>query len=118
MAGLGHDVMARESSIPDVARITAEERPDVAIVIVHEGSTKALQLIDLIVHEAAWPRDRGARRAGRDVHQRGRQARHLRLHRRRWVISQGSTCQCARGRRAGPNPSREWAGSTWQVLVA
>jgi response regulator NasT len=55
IAGLGHDVIARESSLPDVARITATERPDVAVVIVHEGTEKALQLIDRIVHEAACP---------------------------------------------------------------
>jgi AmiR/NasT family two-component response regulator len=55
VAGLGHDVIARESSLPDVARITATERPDVAVVIVHEGNAKALQLIDRIVHEAACP---------------------------------------------------------------
>jgi hypothetical protein len=46
VAGLGHDVIARESSLPDVARITAAERPDVALVIVHEGTAKALRLID------------------------------------------------------------------------
>jgi AmiR/NasT family two-component response regulator len=55
VAGLGHDVIARESSLPDVALITATERPDVAIVIVHEGTEKALQLIDRIVHEATCP---------------------------------------------------------------
>lgn len=55
VAGLGHDVIARESSLPDVARITATERPDVAVVIVHEASAKALQLIDRIVHEASCP---------------------------------------------------------------
>jgi AmiR/NasT family two-component response regulator len=55
VAGLGHDVIARESSLPDVAHITAKERPDVALVIVHEGTSKALQLIDRIVHEAACP---------------------------------------------------------------
>lgn len=55
VAELGHDVIARESSLPDIARITATERPDVAVVIVHEGTTKALQLIDRIVHEAACP---------------------------------------------------------------
>ena len=55
VAGLGHDVIARESSLPDVARITVTERPDVAMVIVHEGTAKALQLIDRIVHEAACP---------------------------------------------------------------
>jgi AmiR/NasT family two-component response regulator len=52
---LGHDVIARESSLPDVARITAAERPGVALVIVHEATAKALQLIDRIVHEAACP---------------------------------------------------------------
>jgi AmiR/NasT family two-component response regulator len=55
VAELGHDVIARESSLPDVARITATERPDVAVVIVHEGTPRALQLIDRIVHEAACP---------------------------------------------------------------
>lgn len=55
VAGLGHDVIARESSLPDVARITAAEHPDVALVIVHEGTAKALQLIDRIVHEATCP---------------------------------------------------------------
>lgn len=55
VAQLGHDVIARESSLPDVARITATERPDVAVVIVHEGTAKALQLIDQIVHEATCP---------------------------------------------------------------
>jgi hypothetical protein len=37
VAELGHDVIARESSLPEVARITATERPDVALVVVHEG---------------------------------------------------------------------------------
>lgn len=55
VVALGHDVIARESSLPDVARLTATERPDVAVVIVHEGNTKALALIDQIVHEAACP---------------------------------------------------------------
>ena len=55
VAELGHDVIAKESSLPDVARITATERPDVAVVIVHEGTANALELIDRIVHEAACP---------------------------------------------------------------
>lgn len=55
VADLGHDVVARESSLPDVGRITAVERPDVAFVIVDEGTTKALELIDRIVHEATCP---------------------------------------------------------------
>jgi response regulator NasT len=52
---LGHDVIARESSLPEVARITSTERPDVALVIVHEGNTKGLEMIDRIVHEATCP---------------------------------------------------------------
>jgi len=55
VARLGHDVIARESSLPDVARITAIERPDVALVIVHEATAKALQLIDRIVHDEIGP---------------------------------------------------------------
>jgi response regulator NasT len=55
VAALGHEVIARESSLPDVAQITAIERPDVAMVIVREGTAKALELIDRIVHEAACP---------------------------------------------------------------
>ena len=55
VAELGHDVIARESSLLDVARVTAAEHPDVAIVIVHDESPKALELIDRIVHEATCP---------------------------------------------------------------
>lgn len=55
VADLGHEVIARESSLYDVAQITAAEHPDVAVVIVHEGTTKALALIDRIVHEATCP---------------------------------------------------------------
>ena len=55
VAELGHDVIARESSLLDVARMTAAEHPDVAMVIVHEEGPKALDVIDRIVHEAACP---------------------------------------------------------------
>ena len=55
VAGLGHEVIARESSLPDVAAITVSEQPDVALVIVHEGTDQALHLIDRIVHEAVCP---------------------------------------------------------------
>jgi len=55
VAEMGHDVIARESSLPEVARITATEHPDVALVIVHEGNTKGLEMIDRIVHEATCP---------------------------------------------------------------
>ncbi|HEX6580963.1 MAG TPA: ANTAR domain-containing protein [Actinomycetota bacterium] len=55
VAGLGHDVIARESSLPEVGRITATENPDVALVIVHEGNSKGLEMIDRLVHEATCP---------------------------------------------------------------
>lgn len=55
VAGLGHAVIAQESRLQDVPRITAIERPDVALVIVHEGTSSALEMIDRIVHEAACP---------------------------------------------------------------
>lgn len=55
VAELGHEVVARESSLFEVAHITAAEHPDVALVIVHEGNTKGLQMIDRIVHESACP---------------------------------------------------------------
>jgi AmiR/NasT family two-component response regulator len=52
---LGHEVIARESSLSDVARLTTSERPDVALVIVTQGTAHALEMIDQIVHEAACP---------------------------------------------------------------
>jgi AmiR/NasT family two-component response regulator len=55
VVGLGHEVIARESSLSDVARLTASERPDLALVIVSQGTTHALEMIDQIVHEAACP---------------------------------------------------------------
>ena len=55
VAGLGHEVIARESSLPDVARLTRDERPDVALVIVSDGTGPALELIDRIVHESMCP---------------------------------------------------------------
>lgn len=53
--GLGHEVIAREIEVEDVGRVTARERPDVALVGLGESSEHALSLIDKIVHEAACP---------------------------------------------------------------
>jgi AmiR/NasT family two-component response regulator len=55
VAALGHEVIARESSLPEVGRLTATEHPEVALVIVSDGTSHALQLIDRIVHEATCP---------------------------------------------------------------
>jgi AmiR/NasT family two-component response regulator len=55
VVALGHDVIAREIDVRDVGRVTARERPDVALVGLGESSQHALELIDKIVREAACP---------------------------------------------------------------
>jgi AmiR/NasT family two-component response regulator len=53
--GLGHEVIAREIEVADVAAVTVRERPDVALVGLGDSSTHALELIEKIVREAACP---------------------------------------------------------------
>jgi response regulator NasT len=55
VAGLGHEVIAREIDVADVGPVTAREQPDVALVGLGESSDHALQLIEKIVQEAACP---------------------------------------------------------------
>jgi AmiR/NasT family two-component response regulator len=55
VAGLGHEVIAREIEVNDVGPVTARERPDVALVGLGESSQHALTLIERIVQEAACP---------------------------------------------------------------
>jgi AmiR/NasT family two-component response regulator len=55
VAGLGHEVIAREIDVREVGSVTARERPDVALVGLGLSSEHALQLIAEIVHEAACP---------------------------------------------------------------
>src|SRR5947209_15385691 len=55
VAGLGHEVIAREIEVADVGAVTAHERPDVALVGLGESSDHALGLIEKIVREAACP---------------------------------------------------------------
>ncbi len=55
VVALGHEVIAREIEVQDVGRLTARERPDVALVGLGASSQHALQLIDKIVREAACP---------------------------------------------------------------
>ncbi len=55
VVALGHEVIAREIEVKDVAAVTARERPDVALVGLGESSQHALDLIDKIVREAACP---------------------------------------------------------------
>src|SRR5512132_2489358 len=53
VAGLGHEVIAREIHVKEVGAVTARERPDVALVGLGLHSEHALELITEIVHEAA-----------------------------------------------------------------
>jgi AmiR/NasT family two-component response regulator len=55
VVGLGHEVIAREIDVDEVGAVTAQERPDVALVGLGESSQHALDLIDKIVREAACP---------------------------------------------------------------
>jgi AmiR/NasT family two-component response regulator len=53
--GIGHDVIARETEVTQVADLTAAEHPDVALVGLGESSQHALDLITEIVREASCP---------------------------------------------------------------
>jgi AmiR/NasT family two-component response regulator len=53
--GLGHEVIAREIDVKEVAGVTARERPDVALVGLGLHSEHALELISEIVREASCP---------------------------------------------------------------
>ncbi len=55
VTSLGHEVIAREIDVADVGAVTARERPDVALVGLGDSSQHALELIEMIVQEAACP---------------------------------------------------------------
>jgi two-component system, response regulator / RNA-binding antiterminator len=55
IAGLGHEVVAAEVDVATVGAVTAERRPDVALVGLGLSSQHALALIEQIVHESACP---------------------------------------------------------------
>jgi AmiR/NasT family two-component response regulator len=55
VAGLGHEVIAREIDVAEVGAVTARERPDVALVGLGLSSEHALELIAEIVREASCP---------------------------------------------------------------
>jgi AmiR/NasT family two-component response regulator len=55
VAGLGHEVIAREIEVREVGAVTAREHPDVALVGLGLSSEHALELIAEIVHEATCP---------------------------------------------------------------
>jgi two-component system, response regulator / RNA-binding antiterminator len=55
VSGLGHEVVAREYNVEDVAAATARERPDVALVGLGEHPDHALELVSEIVSRAFCP---------------------------------------------------------------
>jgi AmiR/NasT family two-component response regulator len=55
VGGLGHEVVAVETSVSDVGAATAREHPNVALVGLGESSQHALELIEQIVHESSCP---------------------------------------------------------------
>ena len=55
VAGLGHEVIAREVDVGEVGAVTARERPDVALVGLGVSSQHALELIEQIVRESSCP---------------------------------------------------------------
>jgi response regulator NasT len=55
VARLGHEVVAREVAVAEVAAATVREHPDVALVGLGESSEHALEMIETIVSEAACP---------------------------------------------------------------
>jgi AmiR/NasT family two-component response regulator len=55
VAGLGHEVIAREIDVTAVAAVTAREQPDVALVGLGVSSQHALDLIEQIVQESSCP---------------------------------------------------------------
>jgi AmiR/NasT family two-component response regulator len=55
VAGLGHEVIAREVDVTAVAAVTAREHPDVALVGLGLSSQHALDLIEQIVQESSCP---------------------------------------------------------------
>src|SRR4249919_3096036 len=55
VAGLGHEVIAREVDVREVGAVTAREHPDVALVGLGLSSEHALELIAEIVHKSTCP---------------------------------------------------------------
>ena len=52
---LGHEIVALELDVDQIAALTRKERPDVALVGLGESSQHALELIEQIVRSAACP---------------------------------------------------------------
>lgn len=55
VVSLGHEAIVRELDVAQVADITQNEQPDVALVGIGESSARAVQVIDRFVKEAVCP---------------------------------------------------------------
>ena len=55
VASLGHEVVVREADLVRIGPATTTLKPDVAMVVVGEGSDHALKMIGRIVQESACP---------------------------------------------------------------
>ena len=55
LGSLGHEVLARAVGVSEVSRLIDEDKPDAALVKLHDDDEHALDLIDEIVDEAACP---------------------------------------------------------------
>jgi len=55
VAEMGHECVPHQTDVAKVGRAIEQERPDVAIVALHEDSRHALELITEIVQEASCP---------------------------------------------------------------
>ena len=83
VTGLGHEVISRELEVADVAAATEREHPDLAFVGLGISGEHALDMISEIVREASCPVIALLESDDPSLGQRGREARHLRVHRRR-----------------------------------
>jgi response regulator NasT len=55
VTAMGHECLAHQTDVGTVGRAIVEQRPDVAIVALHESTRHALELISEIVEEATCP---------------------------------------------------------------
>jgi len=55
VTAMGHECVTHQTDVSKVGRAIEEERPDVAIVALHEDTRHALELITEIVQEASCP---------------------------------------------------------------
>jgi response regulator NasT len=55
VGGLGHETLPHAVKLTEIGKVSAAERPDLAIMIVQDESQSALNMIKKVVHEAVCP---------------------------------------------------------------